>query len=62
MSTYRTTWQCKKCGAVVSTEQIKAGFIRGYGQPNSGPCPMGGSHEWNELVSGKWSPDRNDDD
>ena len=55
MSTYSTTWQCSKCGAVVSTQQEGAGFIRGYGRPNSGPCPAGDSHDWHELVQGKWS-------
>jgi len=61
MSTYTTTWQCKKCGAVVSTQQENAGFWRGYGMPNSGPCPAGDSHEWHELVAGKWSTNHNDD-
>jgi len=62
MSTYTTTWQCSKCGAVVPTQQREAGFIRGYGTPNSGPCPSGGSHEWHELVQGQWSKDKSDDD
>ena len=26
MSTYSTTWQCRKCGAVVNTRQRNAGF------------------------------------
>lgn len=59
MSTYITTWQCRKCGAIVRTVQPKAGFIRGYGssQLKSGPCPGGGDHEWNELTEGQWVPD-----
>lgn len=57
MSTYSTSWQCRKCGAVVHTRQEGAGFWRGYGssQLKSGPCPAGGDHEWNELTNGTWS-------
>lgn len=56
MSTYSTTWQCLKCGAVVHTRQKDAGFLYGYGssQLQSGPCPAGGDHEWNELTHGTW--------
>jgi len=56
MGTYRTTWQCSKCGAVVNTVQEDAGFCRGYGsgQLQDGPCPKGGSHEWHELTHGTW--------
>ena len=62
MSTYSTTWQCCKCGAVVSTQQEGAGFWRGYGsgQLRSGPCPAGDSHDWRELVEGKWTRDPDD--
>ena len=59
MSTYRTVWQCTKCGAQIPTVQRDAGFWRGYGksQLRSGPCPGGGDHEWNELTEGSWSDD-----
>jgi hypothetical protein len=62
MSTYVTTWQCRKCGAVIPTRQKNAGFIMGYGRPNSGPCPAGDSHEWHQIVEGKYIPDDRDDD
>ncbi len=56
MSTYSTTWQCRKCGAIVHTRQKSAGFLYGYGssQLQSGPCPAGGDHEWHELTQGTW--------
>lgn len=56
MSTYVTTWQCSKCGAVVRTVQENAGFVNGYGSGKlkSGPCPAGGDHDWNELTKGEW--------
>lgn len=59
MSTYITTWQCRKCGATVRTTQTHAGFWRGYGtrQLAEGPCPGGGDHDWHELVKGVWVDD-----
>lgn len=62
MSTYITTWQCRKCGAVVRTVQRNAGFLQGYGtrQLQPGPCPGGGDHDWHELTKGQWLPDDND--
>lgn len=59
MSTYSTTWQCSKCGAIVNTRQRSAGFLYGYGssQLKSGPCPAGGDHNWNELTEGRWEND-----
>jgi hypothetical protein len=63
MSTYKTTYQCTKCGAIVPTVQPHAGFWRGYGsgQLKDGPCPAGGSHDWHELTEGKWVPDDDED-
>ncbi len=62
MSTYITTQQCVKCGAIVRTKQPHAGFWRGYGssQLQNGPCPRGGDHEWHELTQGKYIPDDDD--
>ncbi len=62
MSTYKTIYQCAKCGAQVPTVQPKAGFWRGYGtaQLQDGPCPAGGSHDWHELTKGQWLPDDDD--
>ena len=59
MSTYITTWQCVKCGAIVKTRQPNAGFWCGYGtrQLADGPCPAGGDHDWHELTRGKWVDD-----
>ena len=57
MGTYRTTWQCSKCGAVIPTVQRNAGFLNGYGKPKDGPCPAGGNHDWYEIVEGTWSDD-----
>lgn len=59
MSTYRTTFQCRKCGIAIPTVQRNAGFLYGYGssQLKSGPCPAGGDHEWNEVTNGTWSDD-----
>lgn len=52
MSTYITSWQCVKCGAIVKTKQPKAAFLRGYGtrQLADGPCPARGSHDQHELL------------
>lgn len=60
MSTYKTTWQCAKCGVVVSTVQKDAGFWLGYGrgQLADGPCPRGDSHDWHELTRGEWISDK----
>lgn len=62
MSTYITTWQCVKCGAIVTTKQPNAGFWHGYGirQLADGPCPKGGDHDWHELTQGKWVDDDKD--
>lgn len=59
MSTYRTTFQCSKCGIAIPTVQRNAGFLYGYGtsQLKSGPCPAGGDHDWHEVTSGTWSDD-----
>ena len=59
MATYKTTFQCAKCGAIVPTIQHGAGFLRGYGsgQLQDGPCPAGGSHDWHELTKGEWIDD-----
>lgn len=59
MGTYKTTWQCAKCGVTVTTIQPNAGACYGYGsgQLQDGPCPAGGDHDWNELTKGEWIDD-----
>ena len=61
MSTYITTWQCRKCGVVVRTSRPGAGCLQGYGsrQLQDESCPGGGSHDWYELFE-QWLPDDND--
>lgn len=57
---YSTTWQCTKCGAMISTRQNQDGCFwtdTGRNQLNDGPCPAGGDHDWHEITKGIWSED-----